>query len=89
MSCPDAVVVDTAFEVVVGLADRPDPRVVGEVMALPPTIRGPYTMTIQLVADGMRLAEPDATWRLELPVTGRDPYPLATVRFVANATDQP
>ena len=35
LSCPDAVVVDTAFEVVVGLADRPDPRVVGEAMTCP------------------------------------------------------
>jgi hypothetical protein len=89
LSSPDAVVVDSAFDVVVGLADRPDPRVVGEVMTRPPTSFGAYTMTIQLVADGMRLAEPSGTWRLDLPVTADEPYPAATVRLVPDPTDQP
>jgi hypothetical protein len=89
LSSPDAVVVDTAFDVVVGLADRPDPRVVGEAMTRPPTSLGAYTMTIQLVADGMRLAEPTGTWRLDLPVSADEPYPAATVRLVPDPTGQP
>jgi hypothetical protein len=89
LSCPDAVVAETAFDVIVGLADRPDRRVVGEAMTRPPTSVGAYTVTIQLVADGMRLAEPAGTWRLDLPVTADEPYPFVTVRLVADATDQP
>ena len=89
LSAPDAVVVDTAFDVVVGLAERPDERVVGEAMTRPTASVGPYTMTIQLLADGMRLAEPDGTWRLDLLVTADEPYPVATVRLVADPTDQP
>ncbi len=89
LSCPDAVVVDTAFDVVVGLAPQPDQRVVGEAMTRPPTSVGAYTITIQLVADGMRLAEPTGTWRVDLPVTADEPYPAATVRLVPDPTDQP
>jgi hypothetical protein len=89
LTCPDAVVVDTAFDVIVGLADRPDQRVVSEAMTRPPTSVGAYTITIQLVADGMRLAEPTGTWRLDLPVTAEEPYPAATVRLIPDPTDQP
>jgi CHAT domain-containing protein len=89
LSCPDAVVVDTAFDVSVGLAAKPDQRVVGEAMTRPPSSVGAYTITIQLVADGMRLAEPTGTWRVDLPVTADDPYPATTVRLVPDATDQP
>ena len=42
-------------------------------------------MTIQLVADGMRLAEPDGSWRLDLPVTAGAPYPTATIDLVPDA----
>ena len=89
LSCPDAVVVDTAFDVIVGLAPQPDERVVGEAMTRPPSSVGAYTITIQLVAAGMRLAEPTGTWRVDLPVTADEPYPAATVRLVADPTDQP
>ncbi len=89
LSCPDAVVVDTAFDVIVGLAAQPDQRVVGEAMTRPPTSMGAYTITIQLVADGMRLAEPMGTWRVDLPVTADEPYPATTVRLLADPTDQP
>jgi hypothetical protein len=83
LTSPDAVVVNTVFDVVVGLADRPDPRVVGEAMTRPPTSVGAYTITIQLVADGMRLAERSGTWRLDLPVTSAEPYPVAAVPSVS------
>jgi hypothetical protein len=89
LSCPDVVVVGTAFDVIVGLAAQPDQRVVGEAMTRPPTSVGAYTITIQLVADGMRLAEPDGTWRVDLPVTADEPYPAATVRLIPDPTDQP
>ena len=89
LSAPDAVVVEVAFDVVVGLADRPDPRVVGDVMTRPPSSVGAYVMTIQMVADGMRLADPAGTWRVDLPVTADAPYPETTIRLVADPTVAP
>ena len=45
-------------------------------------------MTIQLIADGMQLAKPDATWRVDLPVTADAPYPAVTVELVPDAQDE-
>ena len=89
LSCPDAVVAEQAFDLVVGIADRPDPRVVGEPLRRPASSVGAYTMTIQLVADGMRLADPGATWRVDLPVTAEAPYPAVTLQLVADAQTAP
>jgi hypothetical protein len=46
-------------------------------------------MTIQLVADGLRLASPDASWRIDLPVTADAPYPFVTIQLVPDAQDAP
>ena len=89
LSCPDAVVAEQAFDLIVGLADRPDARVVGEALRRPPSSVGPYTMTIQLVADGLRLADPRASWRIDLPVTADEPYPFVTMRLVPDAQAAP
>ena len=56
---------------------------------MPESSHGPYTMTIQLIADGMQLAKPDATWRVDLPVTADAPYPTVTVDLVPDAQDEP
>lgn len=45
--------------VIVGLADHPDRRVVGDALRRPESDVGPYTMTIQIVADGLHLGRPD------------------------------
>ncbi len=89
LSCPDAVVAEQPFDLVVGLADRPDARVVGEALHRPPSSVGAYTMTIQLVADGLRLADPGASWRIDLPVTADAPYPYVTIQLVPDAQDAP
>ncbi len=89
LSCADAVVVAQEFEVIVGLADKPDARVVGEALRRPESSVGPYTMTIQIVADGLQLARPDATWRVDLPVTADAQYPFASIHLVADAQDEP
>jgi hypothetical protein len=89
LSCPDAVVAEQPIDLIVGLADRPDARVVGEALHRPPSSVGPYTMTIQLVADGLRLASPDASWRIDLPVTADAPYPFVTIQLVPDAQDAP
>ena len=89
LSCPDAVVAEQPFDLVVGLADRPDARVVGEALHRPPSSVGAYTMTIHLVADGLRLADPGASWRIDLPVTAEAPYPSVTIQLVPDAQDAP
>ncbi len=89
LSSPDAVVAEQAFDLVVGLADRPDPRVGGEPLHRPASSVGAYTMTIQLVADGLRLADPGASWRIDLPVTADAPYPAVTLQLVADAQTAP
>lgn len=88
LECPDAVVERAEFEVIVGLMDRPDPRVVGGPMRLPDWVVGPYTMTVQVVADGYALRA-DESWRLELPVSVRDPYPARTLHLTAQAGTAP
>lgn len=82
LDAPDAVVEATEFEVIVGLQDRADPRVVGGPMRLPDWVTGPYTMTVQIVADGCTLRSGE-TWRLELPVSARDPYPARALHLTA------
>ncbi len=89
LSCPDAVVAAQPFDLVVGLADRPDARVVGEALHRPPSSVGAYTMTIQLVADGLGLADPGASWRIDLQVTAEAPYPYVTIQLVPDAQDAP
>jgi hypothetical protein len=46
-------------------------------------------MTIHLVADGLRLADPGASWRIDLPVTAETPYPSVTIQLVPDAQDAP
>ena len=89
LSCPDAVVAEIPFGVVVGLAEQLDRRVFGDTLLRPESSHGPYTMTIQLIADGMRLARSDATWRVDLPVTADEPYPAVTIDLVPDAQDEP
>jgi hypothetical protein len=88
LDCPEAVVERSEFEVVVGLMERPDPRVAGGPLRLPDWISGPYTMTVQVVADGFAL-RPGESWRLELPVSGRDPYPSRALHLTAEAGTLP
>ena len=89
LSCPDAVVAQAPFAVVVGLAEERDSSVIGDALTRPETSQGAYTMTVQLIADGMQLARPDATWRVDLPVTADKPYPAVTVELVPDAQDDP
>ncbi len=89
LSCDEAVVVDRPFDVVIGLGDRPDSHVVGDPLRRPASNVGPYMMTIQIVAEGLRLADPDGAWRVALPVTVDAPYPVATIRLTPDAGDAP
>lgn len=84
VACPDAVVAGTEFELIVGLTDRPDPRVASGPMRLPDWVVGPYTMTVQVVADGFALRSGER-WRLDLPVSGRSPYPYGVLHLAPEA----
>jgi hypothetical protein len=87
LDCPDVVVRDVEFELVVGLAATQTEGVVGDELRLPPSVTGPYTMTIQVVADGFDLRASES-WRVELSVTGADPYPIATLHLTGRAGNE-
>jgi hypothetical protein len=83
------VVVSKPFDVTIGLAPTPDERVVGGPMERPSTSVGPYTLTVQVVADGFDLADGSTGWRTDLPVTAEAPYPTQTLRLSAKEAASP
>jgi hypothetical protein len=85
LDCPDAVLPETKFDLIVGLAATRSVDVVGDELRVPESVRGPYTLTIQVVADGFELSEGDS-WRVQLPVTAADPYPAATLHLTARGS---
>ncbi|HYI22828.1 MAG TPA: CHAT domain-containing protein [Candidatus Limnocylindrales bacterium] len=87
--CPETVVAEMEFELVVGLAAQPDRDVVGGPMVVPERIVGPYTMTIQVIADGFRLTRPHETWRADLRVTAEAPYPTTVLHLAADEQTRP
>lgn len=77
LDAPEAVAAGTEFDLVVGLAAAPSVGVVGDAIERPAGQRGPYTLTVQVVAEGFRLRDGE-TWTRALPVTAEVPYPEAT-----------
>jgi hypothetical protein len=88
LECEDTQVVAREFELKVGLAATPDEHVAGGPMQRPDTSIGPYTITIQVLADGFHLTRPDEAWRVDLPVTADAPYPFATLHLAPNAQEE-
>lgn len=82
LHAPGVVVVETSFEVEIGLAPEQQAGVTGGPLVRPESSVGSYVLTVQLVADGFELAEGE-TWRHELPVTARAPYPSVVVHLRA------
>lgn len=89
IDCPGAVVAGQAFELVVGLAREPDREVVGEPLVVPERVVGAYTMTVQVIADGFRLARSHERWRVDLRVTGEAPYPTSVLHLAADDQTRP
>jgi hypothetical protein len=58
-------------------------------LIVPERIVGAYTMTIQVIADGFRLARPHESWRVDLRVTGEAPYPTAVLHLEPEAQERP
>jgi hypothetical protein len=78
IDAPEAVVAEEEFELVVGLAPEPVAGVVGGPLVRPESSVGPYTLVVQVVADGFTLRNNLGGWRRELPVTAEAPYPTVT-----------
>ena len=89
IECPEAVVAEEQFELVVGLGREADTEVVGGPLIVPERIVGAYTMTIQVIADGFRLVRPNESWRVDLRVTGDAPYPTGVLHLAAEAQTRP
>lgn len=88
LDAPEVAVAGKEFEVAVGLGEKQSPGVVGGPMERPPSSVGPYTLTVQLVAEGCRLREGE-TWRRELRVTADEPYPAELFHLTPEPQAEP
>lgn len=89
LECPEVAVAGQEIDVVAGLAPEPTPGVAGGPFTRPATSVGPYVLTVQVVADGFRLASEGDSWRREVPVTASAPYPSFTLRLAAEPQEEP
>ena len=84
MEAPDAVVAEDEFHLVVGLSKDPvDGCAEPADRAARRSSVGPYTLVVQVVADGFTLVD-GGEWRRELPVTAAAPYPSVTYTLRAD-----
>ena len=83
MDAPEAVVAGDEFMLIVGLAPEPVAGVINPQIVRPESSVGPYTLDIQVVADGFSLTEGE--WRRQLPVTAAAAYPTTTYKLRADA----
>ena len=88
VDAPKTATENTAFALVVGLRPDPDPDLVGDPVERPPDQRGPYFLTVQLVADGFTLADGEH-WRRDLPVTADASYPTTTYHLTPEPSAEP
>ncbi|MGZ8610968.1 MAG: CHAT domain-containing protein [Actinomycetota bacterium] len=89
LTCPGVVVAGSAFDLLVGLSETPTPGVPGGPMVRPASSVGPYTLSVQVVADGFSLLDASGRWRRELRVTADAPYPSIALRLRAEPQPQP
>ncbi|MGP0028361.1 MAG: leucine-rich repeat domain-containing protein [Streptosporangiaceae bacterium] len=83
VEAPGVVVADREFDLTVGIAPRAVEEVAGGRFSIP---RGRFTLGVQITADGFRLA-PGHSWRQELTVTKKRPFPSVTLRVAAESRD--
>lgn len=88
IECDDAVVIDSEFQVIVGLAAQPVHGVVGPALVRPPSSVGDYELTVQLLADGFQLS-PGEVGRKTMMVTAVVPYPFVVFRLRAPVSADP
>ena len=83
LECPGVVVAEQEFELTVGISPTPTPGVTGTAMVRPESSVGPYTLSVQVVADGFRLGGNPGSWRRDLPVTADAPNPTFVLHLSA------
>jgi hypothetical protein len=83
LDCPGVVVAEEEFDLTVGISPTPTPGVTGDAMVRPESSVGPYTLSVQVVADGFRLIGGPGSWRRDLRVTADAPYPTYVLRLAA------
>ena len=88
LDAPGTVVVEEAFEVTVGLSAERAAGVIGEQLVLPETTVYPFTLGLQLVAEGFELVDGGA-WRREVTATADAPYPSTVFRLRALPQAEP
>jgi CHAT domain-containing protein len=84
LDAPEVAVSGVEIEVVVGLAEKATPGVVGGAMTRPAGSVGAYTLSIHLVADGFQVRDGE-TLRRDLRVTAAEPYPTTTFHLIPAA----
>lgn len=89
LSCPGLVVAGSEFDLLVGLSETPTPGVPGGPMVRPASSVGPYTLSVQVIADGFVLVDAGGRWRRELRVTADAPHPSIGIRLRAEAQPEP
>jgi hypothetical protein len=77
------VVAGADFDLIVGISAAPTPGVTGGPMVRPESSVGPYTLSVQVVADGFRLVGDQGSWRQDLRVTADAAYPSFVLRLAA------
>ncbi|HEX3048730.1 MAG TPA: CHAT domain-containing protein [Bacillota bacterium] len=80
LDCPEVVVSESEFKLVVGLSEKPSEGVVGDQLVFPDYIRGPFDLRVQLTTEGMKLG-PGESWDNVLHVDGTNPYPSITLHL--------
>jgi hypothetical protein len=82
LRCPETVVAGDEFELTVGLSREAPPGVAGPPLERPETSVGPYTMTIQVIAEGFTPRDGES-FRQALSVTAETPFPTCTLHLTA------
>lgn len=89
LSCPGLVIAGSEFDLLVGLSETPTPGVPGGPLVRPDSSVGPYTLSVQVIADGFALVDAGGHWRRELPVTADAPHPSIGIRLRAEPQAEP
>jgi hypothetical protein len=80
LNCPETALAGQEFELVVGVADQPSPKVAGPNMTLPATSASTYTFSLQLLIFGFTLRDGESQ-RQTLQVSAADPYFSVTLHL--------
>ena len=86
VDCPDVLVATEEFELLVGLAGKPSPRVESDgPLAVPTT---DYSLTIDVHAEGFTLKHGE-TWRQSVKVIAQKPHPRLPLHLTPKAQAEP